>query len=111
MAVTNATKLAACNAAADRGSWVAVFTNAAGTTGANEATGGSYARKQTSWSDSTNKVVGTEVNIPVAAGTYKEAGIFSASTSGTFVGSGPFDGGDVVVAGAGASIDVTITWS
>ena len=52
-------------------------------------------------------VSGSTVNVPVAAGTYTEGGIFSASTSGTFVGSAAFAGGNVVVSGTGASIDVT----
>lgn len=111
MGVPNATRLASAAAVSALGSWISLHTGAgAGTTGANEATGGGYARKQTTWSDSagTNRL-GTAVNIPCAAGTYVEAGIWSAVTAGTFVGSAAFGGGSVVVSGTGASIDVTMT--
>lgn len=109
MGIPNATHQAAADAIKNRGDWISVHTGAGGgTTGANEATGGGYARKQCVWtSGSTGIVNGTTVNVPVAAGTYTEGGIFSESTLGTFVGSSPFDGGDVIVSGAGASIDVT----
>lgn len=109
MGMPNATHQAAADGIKALGAYVALFTGAGGgTTGANEATGGSYTRKQTTWtSGATGVVNGTTQNIPVAAGTYTEGGIFSASTGGTFVGSAPFTGGSVVVSGTGASIDVT----
>lgn len=114
MAIPNATLQAAATAVKNLGSWISVHTSAGGTTGANEATGGGYARKQTTWPagsmvGSAYTFVGSTVNIPVAAGTYAEAGIWSASTSGTFVASAAFSGGSVVVSGSGASIDVTPT--
>jgi hypothetical protein len=40
-------------------------------------------------------------------GTYTEGGIFTASTAGTFIASAAFTAGNVVVSGAGASINVT----
>ena len=109
MAIPNSTHQALSNAFAALGSWISLHTGAgAGTTGANEATGGGYARQQTTWTPGTTGVNnGTVVNVPCAAGTYTEGGIFSASTSGTFVGSGPFASGSVVVSGTGASISVT----
>ena len=77
-------------------------------TGANEATGGGYARLQTTWTaGSTGTNSGSVVNISCAAGTYVQGGIWSASSSGTFVGSAAFGGGNVVVSGTGASISVT----
>lgn len=111
MGIPNATHQAASNAIAALGAWLSVHTGAgAGTTGANEATGGSYARKQTTWTpNGTGGNTGSTQNIPVAAGTYTEGGINSASSGGTFVGSAPFSGGNVVVSGTGASIDVTPT--
>ncbi|AER47582.1 head protein [Mycobacterium phage DS6A] len=115
MAIPNATHQAAANAIKALGTYVSVHTATAGTTGTSEATGGGYGRKQTTWGAATNAnpsvVTGSTVNISVAAGTYKEAGIWSAATSGVFVGSAPFSGGDVVVSGTGASIDVTPTIS
>lgn len=111
MAIPNATKLAACQAAAAIGKYLAVFTDAAGTTGANEATGGSYTRVLATETDAAASATLGPVSVPVPAGTYKEAGAFSAGTSGTFAGSGPFADGDVEVSGANAKIDVTLIWS
>lgn len=109
MGLPNATHQAAADGIKALGAYVAVFTGAGGgTNGANEASGGSYARKQTTWTSGTTGIVnGTTQNISVPAGTYTEGGVFSALTAGTFVGSVAFDTGNVVVSGAGASIDVT----
>ena len=92
--------------------YVAVFTGAAGTTGANEATGGGYARKATTFPSATGgSTQGSQVAISVAAGDYEEAGLFTAATSGTFRGSNAFTGGTVSVSGTGAEIKVTPTVS
>lgn len=108
MGIPNATKQAAVDAVKALGNWISLHTGAAGTTGANEATGGGYGRQQsTLTSGSTGTVSGSAVTIPCAAGTYVEGGVFSASTAGTFVGSAAFSGGNVVVSGSGASIVVT----
>lgn len=109
MGIPNLTHQNASNAIAAMGAYISLHTGAGGgTTGANEATGGGYLRKLTAWTpNATGRNNGSLVNIPVAAGTYTEGGIFSASTSGTFVGSNPFTAGSVVVSGAGASLDVT----
>lgn len=111
MGIPNATHQAAVNGVKALGAYISAHTSTGGTTGTGEASGGSYARKQTTWGSATNAspsvVSGSTVNVPVAAGTYKEGGIWSALTSGTFVGSAPFSGGDVVVSGSGASIDIT----
>lgn len=93
MALTNATKEAAADAVIGLGDWVSLHTADPGTTGASEASGGSpaYARKQTTWSaDAVDDGVraGTQVTIDLPAGTYTHFGIWSASTSGTFVGGG-----------------------
>ncbi len=111
MAIPNATKQAASDAAAARGAWLTLFTGAgAGTTGANEGAG--VTRKQTVWTpDGTGKNVGSTQSIPAPAGTYTEGGIMSAATGGSFVGSGPFAGGSIVVNGTGVSIDLSVTWS
>lgn len=108
MGIPNATHQAAADAIKGLGAYISVHTAAAGTTGASEASGGGYARQQTTWtSGTTGTVSGSAVNVPVAAGTYVEGGIWSASSSGTFVGSAAFSGGNVVVSGTGASISVT----
>ena len=113
MGMPNATKQASSDACAARGAYLALFTGAGGgTTGANEATGGSYVRKQTVWTpDGTGKNTGTTQSIPAPAGTYTEGGIFSAATGGTFVASAPFAGGSVIVNGTGVSIDVSPAWN
>lgn len=109
MGIPNATHQAAADGMKALGAYVSLHTSTGGgTTGANEASGGSYARQLTTWtSGSTGTVTGTAVTIPCAAATYTEGGVFSASSSGTFVGSSAFTGGNVIVSGSGASIVVT----
>jgi hypothetical protein len=91
MPTTAATKEAAAVAVTNLGGWVSLHTGDPGTTGANEATGGSpaYARKQTTWTTGTSDgvVAGSEVTVDVPAGTYTYAGFWSAQTGGTFTGS------------------------
>lgn len=103
----------ASNAIANGFTWVSVHTGVgAGTTGANEAAGGSYARKQIPggvWTPNGSGLnTGGLVNVAVPPGTYTEGGLFSAGTGGTFRGSGPF-GASVVITGSGASIDISPT--
>ena len=108
MGIPNATHQAAADAIKALGAYISLHTAAGGTTGANEATGGGYGRQLTTWtSGSTGAVTGSQVNVPCAAGTYTEGGVFSAATAGTFVGSSAFTGGNVVVSGTGAAIAVT----
>lgn len=108
MGIPNATHQAASNAIAALGTYISLHTATGGTTGASEATGGGYARVQTTWTaGSTGTNSGSVVTISCAAGTYVEGGIWSASSSGTFIGSAAFGGGNVVVSGTGASISVT----
>jgi hypothetical protein len=82
MSITNATHQAASNAIASLGTWISLHTSAAGTTGANEASGGGYSRKQsTPWSaDGAGDNNSPQVNLPCAAGTYTESGIWSTAT-------------------------------
>jgi hypothetical protein len=108
MGMPNATHQAAADAIKALGAYVSLHTAAAGTTGASEATGGGYGRQLTTWtSGTTGAVTGSQVNVPCAAGSYVEGGIFSAASSGNFVGSNTFTGGTVVVSGTGASVAVT----
>lgn len=114
MGIPDNTHKAAVDAVAALGTYVGVFTGDAGTTGANEATGGGYARQQStlatgSMSGGYWTRVGSQVIVPVAAGEYVQAGLFSASTGGTFIASDDFAGGSVTVTGEGASILVTPT--
>lgn len=90
MAFTNASKETGALAVTGSGSWISLHTGDPGTTGTNEATGGSpaYARKQTTWTGGTSDgvVAGSAVSFDVPAGTYTHIGVWSASTAGTFVG-------------------------
>jgi hypothetical protein len=108
MGIPNATHQAAADGIKNLGTYISLHTAAGGTTGANEASGGGYGRVATTWTGTgTGGNNGSQVNIPCAAGTYVEGGIWSAATAGTFVGSIAFTGGNVVVSGTGASINVT----
>ncbi|RRQ26329.1 hypothetical protein DK926_18990 [Rhodococcus sp. Eu-32] len=74
------------------GSWISLHTADPGSSGANEASGGTYARKQTTWAGGPvdGTIAGSAVTIPVPAGTFAWAGIWSAQTGTTrFVGSIP----------------------
>lgn len=86
---TAATKETAALAITALGSWISLHTADPGTTGTSEASGGGYARKQTTWTGgaSDGSVPGSQVTVDVAAGTYTYFGVWSASTAGTFIGS------------------------
>lgn len=103
------TKEAASDAIVALGDWISLHTASPGTTGANEATGGSpaYARKQTTWSaDVTDDGIraGTQVTIDVAAGTYTHFGVWSASSGGTYR-----DGGTIASTAMGAQGQIKVT--
>ena len=83
-----ATKNALVTAYIAQGTWISLHTADPGTTGTNEATGGtpSYARKQTGWAAAASATsTGTQVTIDVPPGTYTFMGLWSAATGGTFV--------------------------
>jgi len=90
VAFTNATKEAAAVEVAGLGNYISLHTGDPGTTGTSEATGGSpaYARKQTSWSNGAadGSVSGSQVTFDVPSGTYTHIGIWTAASSGTFIG-------------------------
>ena len=85
----NATKETLATAYTALGAWISLHTSDPGSTGANEATGGSpaYGRKQTTWTagSSDGIVAGSEVSIDVPAGSFTHAGIWSAATGGNFI--------------------------
>lgn len=84
MAVANATKETAALAVSGLGNTISLHTGDPGTTGANEATGGSpaYARKTTTWTGGTSdgEVTGSAVVFDVPAGTYTHMGVWAGST-------------------------------
>ncbi|PXX65381.1 hypothetical protein DFR70_104445 [Nocardia tenerifensis] len=89
IAVTT-TKNALCSAYANIAAttYVSIHTADPGTTGTNEATGGSpaYARVATTWGTPANgQVTGSQATINLPAGTYTYAGLWSAATGGTFI--------------------------
>lgn len=87
IAVTT-TKNNLVSAYTSQGSWISLHTGNPGTTGTNEATGGTpaYARKQTTWAAAASATsTGTQVTIDVPPGTYTYMGLWNAATGGTFV--------------------------
>jgi len=76
------------DAIAAAGTYISAHTADPGSTGTSEVAGGSYARQQTTWgAASSGDRVGSQVSIPIPAGTtVTHWGIWSASSSGTFYG-------------------------
>jgi hypothetical protein len=114
MGISDNAHKAAADAVVALGNYVGVFTGDSGTTGANEASGGGYARQASSFPTGAMSGgywvrQGSQVAVPVAAGTYQQAGTFSAASGGNFVGADNFVGGSVGVSGSGASILVTLS--
>lgn len=67
------------------GSWFSIHTGATSGTGANEASGGGYARKQTTWGSGSNGVTpGSQMTIDLPIGTFVRVGMWTAVTAGTF---------------------------
>jgi hypothetical protein len=110
----NATKEALADAYIALGAYVSLHTSSPGSTGANEATGGSpaYARQQTTWgADSTDDGVraGSEVTIDAAAGTYTHMGLWTAASGGTFIDGAALSSS--VTLGAQGQVKVTPTYT
>lgn len=92
MALNNNARNPMLNALTGSILYVSLHTADPGTTGTNEATGGSpaYARKAVTWTSSTVSVLNAS-NTPtfdVPAGTFTHGGFWSAVTGGTFYGGG-----------------------
>lgn len=103
--VFNATAPAGTKAA-----FASLHTADPGTTGVNEATGGSYARQAVVWgAPSSGLTAGGTVNFPVPAGTYTHVGYWTAVTGGTYIGGYPLNGS--VTFGAPATLPVTLSES
>lgn len=84
MAIPNSTHQALSNLFANLAyGYLALFTSSAGTTGANEASGGSYGRVTllAPTPDGVGDNNFPQINVPCAAGTYQEAGFFSTATN------------------------------
>lgn len=115
MSFTNASKEAAVIAAKSGVTHASLHTTAAGTTGANEATGGSpaYARKAITFTDgaSDGSTVGSQVTFDAPAGTYTEIGFWTASTAGTFLFSLPLSSSAVLSGQGQVLVTPTVTAS
>lgn len=109
MAFTDTTLNAAVDAIAALGTWISAHTGDPSTTGANEVTGGSYGREQTTWgAASAGDRVGSEVSIAIPAGTtVTHWGIWSAENAGTFVGGFALDAEEAF--GSAGTLDHTPT--
>jgi hypothetical protein len=109
MAFTDATLNAAVGAVSALGDWISAHDGDPGTTGANEITGGSYAREQTTWgAAASGDQTGSQVSINIPGGTtVTHWGIWSAETNGTFVGGFELDSSEGF--GADGVLNVTPT--
>jgi hypothetical protein len=112
MAIPDNTHKLVCDALAAVCGYVSIHEGPAGTTGANEAAGGGYARQLTTYATGGMSGglwvrEGTEVEVPVDEGDYEEAGFYDAATAGNFRGSDVFLGGTISVIGTGISIRIT----
>lgn len=88
MAFVDAALNVMVDAIAGAATYISAHTGDPGTTGANEVAGGSYARQQTTWgASSSGDRVGSQVSIPIPAGTtVTHWGLRSAASGGTFYG-------------------------
>lgn len=88
MPLSNTALQAAYTAVKNLGAYVSAHTNDPGITGANEVSGGVYARVQANLPTGSNGAgTAPAVNIPIPAGvTVKYLGVWSAATGGTFIG-------------------------
>lgn len=90
MALSVTARNALADAIAAGATWISVHTGDPGTTGANEAAGAPYARKQTVWgAPSGGDRVGSQVAVDVpAGGPYSHFGLWTAVSGGTFYAGG-----------------------
>lgn len=86
MAFTTAVLNLAVDAVAGVGAYISAHTADPGTSGANEVTGGSYARQLTTWAAASGgSRAGSQVTIPIPAGTtVTHVGVWNAVSAGTF---------------------------
>lgn len=67
--------------------YMSLHTAAPGTTGASEASGGSYARQPVTWNPAASgTATANQVTFDVPAGTYTHGGYWDAATGGAFLG-------------------------
>ena len=101
------TRQTVCNAYVALGTWIGTATASPGSTAtpANESTGGSYARKQTTWTPSSGGVNnGSAVTIDVPASTITHILLASAATVGAANMIDWSDVSDIVFSGVGQAV-------
>ena len=122
MALTTAAKNALLNTAVgggetlgDQATHVSLHTADPGTTGANEATGGSpaYARQAITWAAASGGAIGLSAqetfDVPGST-TVSHFGLWDASTAGNFIGGGALSAAETFAAqGTYTLTDVTVT--
>lgn len=84
-------------------SYISLHSASPSTTGANEISGGSYAREQTTWgSNSGGSNTGSQVTFTLPASTtIAYFGIWTAATSGTYIGGGALPSSETYTAAGG----------
>lgn len=89
--------------------YISAHTGDPGSTGTSEVAGGAYARQQTTWAAASGgERVGSQVSIPIPAGTtVRWWGLWTAATGGVFKGG--FDLGANEVFGAAGVLNHTPT--
>ena len=97
---------------ASLGNWISLHTGDPGTTGALEASGGSYSRKQTAWGASAAALAtGTQVSFTgLVAAAYTYFGVWTASTAGTFRYGFALNPGATLNGTGGFNVTPTIPW-
>lgn len=110
--LTAATKESLATQFGTLGTYISLHTGDPGTAGtANEASGGSYARVQTTWSGGASDgiITGSAVDINAPVNTYTYIGVWSAATGGTFVGSSTI--ASTAISGSAGIVRVTPTFT
>ncbi|QGJ90071.1 head protein [Mycobacterium phage Indlulamithi] len=94
------------------GNWISLHTADPGTTGASEATGGSYARKQTAWGAAASALItGSQVSFTgLIAAAYTYFGVWTASTAGTFLYGFALSPGATLNGSGGFNVTPSIPW-
>lgn len=109
MAFTDTALNTAIGAVKAAATYLSAHTALPNSSGSNEVTGGSYARQQTTWgSNASGDTTGTEVTIPIPAGTtVTHWGLWTASSGGTFYGGFALSASEVF--GSAGNLKLTAT--
>lgn len=111
MPFTSAADTVAITAVKNAATFISLHTADPSTTGANEVTGGTYARVATTWGSVTaGSVTGSAVVVNIPAGTtITHWGLWTASTAGTFYFGGALAASEVYGAAGSYTLTPTLT--